>query len=158
MFVTHVNGVPDRRPGHERTIRHYTSPDLVAWTYHGEPALSSSLVIDACVHPLPGGYRLWYKDEADDSLTWAEHAPDHIPSVTIPPGGTVTVRAAGSCTVVVIGSPAALTTTSRPEAGNAATSTRGSCAHHPVRSAPAAHRIAFSSRRAAVGPWRCPAR
>ena len=77
MFVTCISGVPDRWAGHERTIRHYTSPDLVAWAYRGEPALSSRYVIDACVHPLPdGGYRLWYKDEADDSHTWAADSPD----------------------------------------------------------------------------------
>lgn len=34
-------------------------------------------MIDACVHPLPdGGYRLWYKDEVDDSHTWAADSPD----------------------------------------------------------------------------------
>ncbi|WP_250444301.1 hypothetical protein [Actinotalea sp. C106] len=77
MFVSHIEGVPEQWAGHERVIRHYTSLDLEAWTYRGEVPLSSRYVIDACLHPLPdGGYRLWYKDEADESHTWAADSAD----------------------------------------------------------------------------------
>lgn len=77
MFVSYLTGVPTQWAGHERTIRHYTSPDLETWAYGGELPLSSRYVIDACVLPLPGGgYRLWYKDEADDSHTWAADSAD----------------------------------------------------------------------------------
>lgn len=77
MFVSVVRGMPDDWPGRERLIRHYTSPDLVDWAFESTLQLSSSFVIDACVEPLPsGGYRLWYKDEADDSHTWAADSAD----------------------------------------------------------------------------------
>lgn len=78
MYVSHIPGVPDRWEGHPRRILHHTSTDLVTWQLHGELALSSDRVIDACVHRLPGGrgWRLWYKDEADGSSTWAADSPD----------------------------------------------------------------------------------
>jgi hypothetical protein len=77
MYLTVVPGVPDRWPGHVRRIHHLTSPDLESWTDHGPLPLSSERVIDACVHPLPdGGWRLWYKDEADGSTTWAADSAD----------------------------------------------------------------------------------
>ncbi|TDC23622.1 hypothetical protein E1265_12235 [Streptomyces sp. 8K308] len=41
--------------------------------------LSSDRVIDACVHPLPGGgYRMWFREEARGSVTWAADSPDLI--------------------------------------------------------------------------------
>lgn len=55
MFVSHIRGVPDRWEGHERRILHHVSPDLERWECVGEVPLSSDRVIDACVHPLPGG-------------------------------------------------------------------------------------------------------
>jgi len=77
MYVTVIRGIPDRWDGHPRVIRHYTSPDLVAWTYQSTLPLSSDRVIDACVYPLPsGGFRLWYKDEADGAQTWYADSPD----------------------------------------------------------------------------------
>lgn len=77
MYVSVIRGVPDRWEGHERAIRHYTSDDLAHWTYRSTLDLSSRYVIDACVAPLPdGGWRLWYKDEADDSATWFADSPD----------------------------------------------------------------------------------
>lgn len=77
MYVSVTNGIPDCWAGHARRIRHYTSPDLVAWTYVSTLRLSSERVIDACVHELPGaGYRLWYKDEDDGSQTWYADSAD----------------------------------------------------------------------------------
>lgn len=60
-----------------QTLRRYTSPDLVTWTFRSTLPLSSDRVIDACVHALPGGgYRLWYKNEADGNNTWAADSTD----------------------------------------------------------------------------------
>jgi hypothetical protein len=77
MFVTYIQGIPTAWEGHERHIHHYTSADLVHWQHHGPLPLSSDRVIDACVYALPGGgYRLWYKDEADGLSTWAVDSTD----------------------------------------------------------------------------------
>ncbi|MDT0316943.1 glycoside hydrolase family protein [Streptomyces millisiae] len=77
MFLTYIRGVPDSWAGHPRAIRHLVSDDLVSWQDLGAVPLSSDRVIDACVHPLPaGGYRMWFKDEAHDSATWAADSPD----------------------------------------------------------------------------------
>lgn len=77
MFVSHVAGVPAAWVG-DRKILHYTSRNMWDWAFRGEAALSSGRVIDACVHPLPGGagWRMWYKDEADDSRTHYADSPD----------------------------------------------------------------------------------
>ncbi|PPK97432.1 glycosyl hydrolase family 43 [Kineococcus xinjiangensis] len=77
MYVSFIRGVPRTWTGHERTIHHCTSDDLLNWTHHGELPLSSRYCIDACVAELPGGgFRLWYKDEAADSSTWAVDSAD----------------------------------------------------------------------------------
>lgn len=77
MYVSVIRGVPGSWPGSERRIRHYTSPDLLTWTFGSVLELSSRFVIDACVVRLPeGGYRMWFKDEADDSATWFADSPD----------------------------------------------------------------------------------
>lgn len=77
MYVSYIRGVPDRWEGHDRHILHYTSPDLLDWSYVSTLALSSDRVIDACVHALPGGgFRLWYKDETNGSHTYAADSPD----------------------------------------------------------------------------------
>lgn len=77
MYVGWIRGVPSRWQGHPRRIRHYTSPDLLDWTYRSTLPLSSDAVIDACVIRLPdGGYRMWYKDEADGASTWSADSED----------------------------------------------------------------------------------
>ncbi|WP_055523960.1 glycosyl hydrolase [Streptomyces graminilatus] len=76
MYVSYIRGVPDSWTGAAR-IRHYTSPDMLAWTYIGELDLGSDRVIDACVYPLPdGGWRMWFKDESRSSVTCAADSPD----------------------------------------------------------------------------------
>ncbi len=55
VFVSYVRGVPDQWAGHPRHIHHYISEDLVNWDHRGPLALSSDRVIDAAVHPHPGG-------------------------------------------------------------------------------------------------------
>ncbi|WP_307043015.1 hypothetical protein [Agromyces ramosus] len=77
MYLTVIDGVPDRWEGHPRRIAEYASDDLEHWRLVGEIPLSSDRVIDACVARCPDGlWRLWYKDEADDSTTWAAASDD----------------------------------------------------------------------------------
>ncbi|WDQ30297.1 glycosyl hydrolase [Paenibacillus marchantiae] len=77
MYVSYIQGVPHDWAGHDRHILHYTSTDLICWTFHGKLELSSDRVIDACIYPLPNGkFRMWYKDEANSSHTYAADSPD----------------------------------------------------------------------------------
>ncbi|MDN3494820.1 family 43 glycosylhydrolase [Planococcus sp. APC 4015] len=70
MYLTEIDGVPDRWPGHARRIVEYRSPDLRSWTRRGAVPLSSDRVIDAAVARAPDGrWRLWCKDEAAESVT-----------------------------------------------------------------------------------------
>ena len=76
MYLSVVPGVPTQWAGHKRTIRHYTSPDLVQWSYQSTLPIGDR-VIDAGVYPLPeGGYRMWFKDEAEGSRTFTADSPD----------------------------------------------------------------------------------
>ncbi len=76
MFVAYVRGVPADWSG-DRHIVHYTSRDLVDWKHEGIIPLSSERVIDAFVHAKPsGGWRMWYKDEANGSHIYAADSED----------------------------------------------------------------------------------
>lgn len=71
MFVSYVPGVPEAWIG-ERLMLHYTSDNLWDWRFAEQVELSSRRVIDACVYRLPNGtWRMWYKDEANHSHTYA---------------------------------------------------------------------------------------
>ncbi|MGY1551293.1 family 43 glycosylhydrolase [Microbacterium sp. A588] len=77
MYLTEIDGVPDRWPGYAREIVEYVSDDLARWTRRGPIVLSSDRVIDAAVARAPhGAWRLWYKDEAADSVTMVATSPD----------------------------------------------------------------------------------
>jgi sucrose-6-phosphate hydrolase SacC (GH32 family) len=77
MYVSYIRGVPAKWAGHDRHIVHYTSPDLLRWSFQSRLRLSSDRVIDACVHELPDGrFRMWYKDEANGSHTYAADSDD----------------------------------------------------------------------------------
>jgi hypothetical protein len=89
MFVTHIVGVHSGWVGPDRRILHHVSDDLGRWENLGEVSLGSSRVIDAAVHRRPGGgYRLWFKDEARHSWTWASDSDDlddwgpSVPAIT----------------------------------------------------------------------------
>ncbi|MFT4260330.1 hypothetical protein [Microbacterium sp.] len=70
MYLTEIDGVPDRWPGFARSIVEYVSDDLRTWRCRGPLALRSDRVIDAAVARTPDGcWRLWYKDEAAGSTT-----------------------------------------------------------------------------------------
>lgn len=72
MYLTEIDGVPDRWPGHSRRIVEYLSDDLTRWERRGPLSLASDRVIDAAVTRTPDGlWRLWYKDEAAGSVTKA---------------------------------------------------------------------------------------
>ncbi len=75
MFVSYITGVPDNWD-YGRRILHYTSANLWDWTYEDTVQLDSARVIDACVHEIPGGWRMWYKDECDESHTHYADSPD----------------------------------------------------------------------------------
>lgn len=77
MYLSFIEGVPDRWDGHARHIVEYQSPDLERWTRIRSLPLSSDRVIDACVARCSDGlWRLWYKDEARGSTTWVASSPD----------------------------------------------------------------------------------
>ncbi|GAA2044359.1 family 43 glycosylhydrolase [Agromyces tropicus] len=77
MYLTVIDGIPDRWEGHPRRIVEYVSEDLERWRAVGDLRLSSDRVIDACVARCPDGrWRMWFKDEADGSTTWVASSPD----------------------------------------------------------------------------------
>lgn len=75
MFVSYITGVPDNW-NWGRKILHYTSENLWDWKFEAQLHLESSRIIDACVHPTPEGWRMWYKDEDDHSHTHYADSPD----------------------------------------------------------------------------------
>ena len=72
MYLTYMPGAPSRSDGVARHIVHFTSRDLIEWKRIGPLRPGSTAAIDASVAKCPDGlYRLWYKDEAGGSSTWA---------------------------------------------------------------------------------------
>lgn len=77
MYLTEIDGIPDRWPGFARSIVEYVSDDLRHWSRRGPLTLSSDRVIDAAVAHAPDGlWRLWYKDEAAESITMVASSHD----------------------------------------------------------------------------------
>ncbi len=76
MYVSYIQGIPGDWSG-SRSIVHFTSPTGWHWHFESVLALSSSRVIDACVHQVPGGrWRMWYKDEAHQHVTYAAESDE----------------------------------------------------------------------------------
>lgn len=76
IFVSYVRGVPSTWSG-KRHIVHLFSSNLWDWEFHSILPLSSDRVIDACIFRLPGGsWRMWYKDEAHNSFSYAADSAD----------------------------------------------------------------------------------
>lgn len=76
IYVSHLPGVPQAWEG-PRHVVHCTSEDCRDWTVEGKLSLTSDRVIDADVHRLDDGtWRLWYKDEADNSYIYAADSQD----------------------------------------------------------------------------------
>ncbi|HEX5856562.1 MAG TPA: family 43 glycosylhydrolase [Microbacterium sp.] len=77
MYLTEIEGVPERWDGHTRRIVEYASDDLVQWRRGAPIPLDSDAVIDAAVARCPdGNWRLWFKDEAAGSVTRVAVSPD----------------------------------------------------------------------------------
>lgn len=77
MYLTWIAGTPDAWAGHERQIVHFVSDDLEHWTRVGRIDVGSDFAIDAAVARTPDGLlRLWFKNEAADSTTWAAVSDD----------------------------------------------------------------------------------
>ncbi len=76
MFVSYIRGVYADWGGDAR-IEHYVSEDLFSWKRVGPLSFGSSRIIDPCLFELPGGgWRMWYKDERQNSATCAAFSPD----------------------------------------------------------------------------------
>ncbi len=76
MYVSYVRGMPTNW-NHPREIIHYTSLNLWEWKFESILPLSSHKVIDACVAEIrPGYFRMWYKDEADNSYSHYSDSTD----------------------------------------------------------------------------------
>ena len=76
MYVTRIRGVNTKWRGRSY-ISHYTSEDLLNWTYVSDLDLDSGTVIDACIYPLPDGtFRMWYRNGDGQAYTWAADSPD----------------------------------------------------------------------------------
>jgi hypothetical protein len=76
MYCSYVRGIPDNW-NYPRHIIHYTSLNLWDWEFQSILPLSSNKVIDACLYQLEDGvWRMWYKDEANHSHTYAAESKD----------------------------------------------------------------------------------
>lgn len=77
MYVSYITGVPAHWRGHSRQILHYSSENLWDWRFESRLKLSSDRVIDACVYEVaPGRFKMWYKDEANHSHSYAAVSED----------------------------------------------------------------------------------
>lgn len=79
MYVSYVRGIPtDWNWG--RDILHYTADNMWEWNFESILELSSNRVIDACVYEIkPGIYKMWYKDEVNNSYSYSAISTDlHI--------------------------------------------------------------------------------
>ncbi len=76
LFVSYVPGMHEDWSG-KRHIIHYTGMNLLDWTFAGILPLSSERVIDPCLYHFPNGtWRMWYKDEADQSHIYLAESDD----------------------------------------------------------------------------------
>lgn len=73
MYVTYIQGVPEDW-GRQADMLHYTSPDLLKWTYQSKLHISEQSIIDACIYQLPSGiFRMWFKE---NNHTYAAESKD----------------------------------------------------------------------------------
>ena len=52
MYVSYIQGVPEDWVG-KADMLHYTSPDLLNWTFQSKLDISETNIIDACIYRLP---------------------------------------------------------------------------------------------------------
>ena len=73
MYVTYIQGVPEDWVG-KADMLHYTSPDLLNWTFQSRLDISETNIIDACIYRLPNGlFRMWFKE---NNNTYAADSKD----------------------------------------------------------------------------------
>ena len=76
MYVSYITGIPTDW-NYPRKMLHYTSDNLWDWNFEGRVDLGSERVIDACVYETsPGEYKMWFKDEDNNSYTTAAVSRD----------------------------------------------------------------------------------
>lgn len=76
MYVSYVRGIPTDW-NYERHIIHYSSDNMWEWKYESTLELSSNRVIDACIYEIaPNQYKMWYKDEVNNSHTYSAISND----------------------------------------------------------------------------------
>jgi hypothetical protein len=76
MYVSYITGIPTDW-NYERRMLHYAGDNLWNWKFQGEVKLSSNRVIDACVYEIkPQVYKMWYKDECNNSYTYSAISKD----------------------------------------------------------------------------------
>lgn len=76
MYVSYVQGVPHDWSG-AHSIVHMTSRNLWDWQFESILSLTSERVIDAAVMQLSDNHwRMWYKDEVNQSHTYAADSND----------------------------------------------------------------------------------
>ena len=76
MYVSYIVGVYFDWGG-KATLEHYTSEDLLYWKHIGGLSFGSGRIIDPCCIRLPSGmWRMWYKDEHQNSVTCYADSPD----------------------------------------------------------------------------------
>ena len=78
MYVSYIQGIYADWSG-KATIEHYVSKDLFYWNHLGTLEFGSSRIIDPAIYRLPNGtWRMWYKDENQNSATcYADSADLH---------------------------------------------------------------------------------
>lgn len=76
MYVSYVRGIPTDW-NWERHIIHYTADNMWEWNFESILELSSNRVIDACVYEIEvGTYKMWYKDEVNNSYSYSAMSTD----------------------------------------------------------------------------------
>lgn len=76
MYVSYVRGVPTDW-NWERHIVHYTAKNMWEWKFESILELSSNRVIDACIYEIkPNTYKMWYKDEVNNSYSYSAISRD----------------------------------------------------------------------------------
>ncbi|MDQ6417904.1 glycosyl hydrolase [Paenibacillus sp. LHD-117] len=82
MYVSYIRGVPERW-GFPARMLHYTSRDLIKWSFQSELNISDKNIIDACIFRMPDGmFRMWFKEsnhtyaaESKDLYEWKRIGP-----------------------------------------------------------------------------------
>lgn len=76
MYMSYIKGVPNDWD-YPRQIVHYSADNMWEWKFESCLDLSSNRVIDACTYEIaPGVYKMWYKDECDNSFSYSAISND----------------------------------------------------------------------------------